>query len=310
MKATYHSSYRFFKPEQKPGTIVALSDVHFPGRVTADMHRALMFAKEQSPNLIVIPGDLVDNLDAVSCETERIALRRWLEKLGQIAPVCLCIGNHDFYYKKPNFRSGLAGYGYASRQPDDLLALVNSIPNVHFLDNEFYMDARYCVYSLTLPPEYYDCELHPGSEDFKVFIDALKKVSYAFEKLPKRKTKILLVHSPAFLKEKAIRKHLNNFDFILAGHMHNGVVPPLLHEIWRSHAGIATPDKKFFRDHNCRLGLYDDQFICLGAVTTVHKGSKPLGWANSFFPTYVATIKVGHNSADAKKPDVKHKYER
>ena len=45
MKSLYRSSYRFFKPEQKPETILALSDIHFGGRSSADMHRALVFAR-------------------------------------------------------------------------------------------------------------------------------------------------------------------------------------------------------------------------------------------------------------------------
>ena len=92
MKTLYHSSYRFFKPDHKPERIVALSDVHYSGRVSADMRRALNFAKRQSPALITISGDLVDNLNCVSCATERNGLDRWLTQLGEIAPVCICIG--------------------------------------------------------------------------------------------------------------------------------------------------------------------------------------------------------------------------
>ena len=312
MKTLYHSSYRFFKPDHKPERIVALSDVHYSGRVSADMRRALNFAKRQSPALITISGDLVDNLNCVSCATERNGLDCWLTQLGEIAPVCICIGNHDYYYKKPNFRSAISrgDYGYGTKFPTDLAAELAKIPNVHFLDNEFYMDAHHCVYGLTLPADYYDCELHPGVEDINELNSVLAKVADSFKKLPRHKTKIILIHSPAFLTEKSVRKYLEGFDFIIAGHMHNGIVPPLLHEIWRGHSGIALPTKEFFKNHNTRLGLYDDQLICLGAITTVQKNAKPLGWTNNFYPTYVASIEIGHNSADARKPDVKNKYER
>jgi len=312
MKSLYHSYYRFYKPHQKPEKILAISDVHFAGQISADMRRTADFAAKYAPSLITISGDLVDNLDAINTEKERAALKKWLTEMAAIAPVCLCIGNHDYYRKGPNFKSAInrKGYGYITVEPTAIKDLAAEVENVHFLDNEFYMDGSNCVYGFTLPADYYDCELHPGTEELSLFEAELEKVAASFEKLPKHKTKIILIHSPAFLKEPSIRKHLENFDFILAGHMHNGIVPPLLHEIWRGHSGIATPTKKFFRDHNTRLGLYDNQFIGLGAVTTVHKGSKPFGWANTLFPTYVATIEVGHNIADERKPDVKNKYEK
>lgn len=311
MKSLYHSYYRFYKPHQKPEKILAISDVHFAGQISADMRRAANFAIKQAPSLIVISGDLVDNLDAINTDKERAALKQWLSDLADLAPVCLCLGNHDYYRKSPNFKSALnrKGYGYIIEKPTVLKNLAAEIKNVHFLDNESYEDGQNYVYGFTLPPDYYDCEKHPGTEDLSLFEAELEKVAASFEKLPKNKTKIILIHSPAFLKEPSIRKHLENFDFIIAGHMHNGIVPPLLHEIWRGHSGITTPTKKFFRDHNTRLGLYDNQFIELGAITTVHKGSKPFGWANSLFPTYVATIKISHNIADERKPDVKNKYE-
>jgi predicted MPP superfamily phosphohydrolase len=312
MKSLYHSYYRFYKPNQKPEKILAISDVHFAGQISADMRRAANFAIKQAPSLIVISGDLVDNLDMINTDKERAVLKKWLSDLAALAPVCLCLGNHDYYRKGPNFKSAInrKGYGYIAVEPTALKELVADVENVHLLDNEFYMDAHHCVYGLTLPANYYDCELHPGVEDINELNSVLAKVADSFKKLPRHKTKIILIHSPAFLTEKSVRKYLEGFDFIIAGHMHNGIVPPLLHEIWRGHRGIALPTKEFFKDHNTRLGLYDDQLICLGAVTTVQKNAKPLGWTNNFYPTYVASIEVGRNSADARKPDVKNKYER
>ena len=313
MKSLYRSSYRFFKPEQKPETILALSDIHFDGRSSADMHRALVFARKQSPALITISGDLVDNLDAISSHTERENLKVWLEQLGEVAPVCLCLGNHDFYRKTPEFRSAINhnGKGYVYDSPAPLIAELATLKNIYLLDNEAYENDKNYVFGITLPPHLYDREGNPDSkENQAVFSAEIKRIAEKFAKLPKRKTKILLVHSPVFLKYKAIRKLFDGFDFVFAGHMHNGIVPPLLQEVWRGHSGIVTPSKKFFRDDNTRLGLYYNHIIGLGAVTTVQTGAKPFGWANKLYPTYVATIEVGHNIADERKPDIKNKYEK
>ena len=126
----------------------------------------------------------------------------------------------------------------------------------------------------------------------------------------KKKTKIMLVHSPVHITNEAVKEKLKEFDFIFAGHMHNGVVPPLLNEVWRGHSGILTPSKHLFTNHNTRTGLYDNQLIVLGAVTTIQKGAGALHVFNRAFPTNYATIETTKNETYARKPDIRKKYEK
>lgn len=314
MKSFYFTRYRFYKPKQTEHTIFAISDMHFSNLEDHEVflekiERIATFAAKQQPKLITISGDVVDNLESVDTTADRACLKAGLEHLAQIAPVCICLGNHDFYRKPEGADS------YLAEKNQTLIDEINELENVHLLDNAVYEDDEFYVFGLTLPPEYYNFSResneqgsvgNPAQEKLGVLIDQLDLIPT--EKLPRRKTKILLVHSPVHLTNEAVQPTLANYDFVFAGHMHNGVVPPLVNEIWRSHKGFLTPDKHVFTDQNTRIGLYGDNLIVLGAITTVQSGIGRVAFIKKLFPLYVATISTSHNENYARKPDIYKKY--
>lgn len=311
MKSFYHIRYRFYKPNQKEHTIFAISDVHFSEKTAENLERLAKKAEQLQPQLITISGDLVDSLSSIDSSHEAKRLEAWLKRLGKVAPVVICLGNHDFYRKADNFHSALSkDRGYYIDSPDPLIKLVNSIENVHLLNDESYEDHDFYVYCLTLPPDYYsyDEKVSPIDEDANILINKLDSASKKLAKLPKHKTKIALIHSPAHLTDERAKQVLDQFDFVLAGHMHNGIVPPLLNEIWRGHRGIITPGKRVFQDYNTRIDLYGKNLIVLGAVTTIQAGAKPFSWLNHAYPVNIATIETSHNEIYARKPDIYKKY--
>lgn len=54
------------------------------------------------------------------------------------------------------------------------------------------------------------------------------------------------MRSPIYLKDTTITNILNEFDYYISSHMHNGCVPPILYELWHSTRGLIAPNKKFF----------------------------------------------------------------
>ena len=90
--------------------------------------------------------------------------------------------------------------------------------------------------------------------------------------------------------------------------MHNGVVPPILNELWKSNRGIVGPGKTILPDH-VRLRVKDpaDKSIVLGAITTIQKCAKPLSFLNAAFPVNIAELELSNNPAH-KKTDVSFKY--
>lgn len=318
MKAYYHNRYRFYKPDQKEHKIFAISDIHFSAdeRGNANLDRTAVAAENEAPKLITISGDLVDNLEAINTTANRARLKSWLERLGKVAPVCICIGNHDYYRKMTESDTAPnAKPGFIAEKNQTFIDEVNDLENVYYLDNSAYEDKEFYVTGLTLPPEYYqfdnktkkeDSVINPSNEDLGILCDQIDLIKTTG--LPKKKTKILLVHSPVHLMNESIRPRLAEFDFIFAGHMHNGVVPPLLNEIWRGRSGIITPDKHLFTDQNTRIGLYGDNLIVLGAVTTIQAGAGRISFMNRLFPTNITTVETSHNKNYARKPDIRKKY--
>ena len=319
MKNFYRTSYRFYKPDQKEHKIFAISDIHFSDHTTENLNQIAQKAEHQKPQIITISGDLIDSLESADEPHEIARLKAWLTRLAKVAPVCLCLGNHDFYRQPADFKSGLSkNRHYIAERNDDFIKAVDELDNVHYLDDASFENDEFYVFGLTLPPIYYHFDyvtekqgsiLSPGSEDVNVLLEKLDELTEFTTKLSKKKTKILLVHSPVHLLDETVKAKIAEFDFVFAGHMHNGVVPPLLNEIWRGRKGIITPSKHVFANHNTRSGLYENQLIVLGAVTTIQKGAKPLGFLNHAFPVNYATIETTHNEADSRKPDIHKKYE-
>ena len=90
--------------------------------------------------------------------------------------------------------------------------------------------------------------------------------------------------------------------------MHNGVVPPILNELWKSNRGIVGPGKTMLPDH-VRLRVKDpaDKSIVLGAITTIQKCAKPISFLNAAFPVNIAELTFDTNPAHA-KDDLSFKY--
>ena len=132
----------------------------------------------------------------------------------------------------------------------------------------------------------------------------LDKYAEKLKDLPDNKTKILLAHSPVYFADSDVRARLKEFDLVFAGHTHNGAVPPGLQEIWRGKRGIMSPHKRILSRQIQRIGLYKNQLIVLGAITTI-TGSE---LADSAFPTNVATIEVVNEVM--KKPRMKRTYKK
>ena len=320
MKSFYHTRYRFYKPEQKEHTIFAISDAHFSDETIESLEQLARKIEQTKPAIITFSGDLVDSLESVDAPSELKRLEAWMTRIAKVAPVCLCLGNHDFYRQPADFKSGLSSkHHYIAERNEQYLKAISSIDGVHLLDDACFETDEFYVFGLTLPPAYYHFDyvsekhgsiLNPGHEDLNVLLQKLDELSEFTTNLPKRKTKIMLTHSPVHLLDDNVQEKLSEFDFVFAGHMHNGVVPPLMNEAWRGKRGIITPTKHLFTNHNTRTGLYGDKTIVLGAITTIQKGAKPLGFLNNAFPVNYATVETSRNGVYARKVDIYKKYEK
>ena len=147
------------------------------------------------------------------------------------------------------------------------------------------------------------------AENAEAQLEDLTKTLETIPEPPVDKLKFALIHAPTHLQTPDIEFLLQPFDYILSGHMHNGIVPPVLDEFWRNQKGIISPTKKLFSGA-CRhtLETYDDKLIVVGPVTTFHAHLGLLEKLNVFYPTYLTYLEISDKKTYARKPYVKHTY--
>lgn len=309
MKSLYFSHYFFYRsdlPEQK---ILAISDIHFSGPITPNQSRTLNFAKHTNPDLIVITGDIINNTHVLENDENKKVIREWFAELGKVAPVFVSLGNHDFFREAESpVKVGRRKYRYEYVEKSPLIKCLADIKNIHILDGSASYTEHSFVFGLSLPTDYYDAPSHSGQEKKESLLKSLDEHIENLRNLPPDKAKILLVHSPTFLTDPDIKARLSEFDLVFAGHMHNGMVPPVLQEIWRGRRGVITATKSFFKNQNTRLGLYGDKLIVLGAVNATPQKLRIHKVLDAFFPANAALVEISHKKPDGTKPSVKRRY--
>lgn len=322
MNCFYFSRYRFYKANAKKELkFFLLSDIHFSPKVTqSTLNTVRKQAKLMAPNYILIAGDLIDSYDAIRNKSDLKRLTSWLEQLGQIAPTIIALGNHDFYLKNPAYTSIFSGKRHwYTKEPTELITAVNELDNVRILNNETYEDKSVYIFGFTQTPEYYQFDrdenhttsiFNPGSEDKNIMLYDLRHLDHKLiEKLPKNKAKIAIIHSPVFLQDPEVINYLSEFDFFISGHMHNGVVPPVVNDFWRSDRGIMAPGKLFFpRNSRTHVTNPDHKSIICAPVTTIQDSAKPVTFLNKAFPVNIAMLELSNRETLIGKPDIKHQY--
>lgn len=325
MNCFYFSRYRFYQPKLRHElTFFMISDVHFSRKVKTETLRAITIqAVAQEPNYIIIAGDLIDSLDCIDSDYELRRLTAWLQNLGKVATTLIGLGNHDFYRQNPDHSHILSTkrHWYAER-PTRLIEAVKDIKNVYILDNEAYEDKEAYIFGFTQSPNYFEFDhdeedrgttvFNPGGENLDIMLADLDDLKpKLITKLPKKKAKIAIIHSPVYLEDSEVAAKLYEFDYTISGHMHNGVVPPVLNDFWRSDRGLVAPGKLLF-PHAARSHITSpfDKKIILGPIATIQDSSKPLTFLNRVFPASIASLELTHNANYLSKPDVKHQYLR
>ena len=322
MKCFYYSRYRFYNQSIKHALkFFLISDIHFSDKVKSATLRAITKqASQKQPDYVIIAGDVVDSLDCIQNPSSLKRLTSWLEQLGKVAPVLVGLGNHDFYRKNPEHKSIFSSKRHwFSEINAEYINAVNAIDNVQLLNNEAYEDDKVYIFGFTQAPEYFQFNrdekhssstIHPGDEDLDVMLSDLDSLNQKLiSNLPKHKAKIAIIHSPVFLIDSQVAAKLYEFDYFISGHMHNGVVPPVINDFWRSDRGLVAPGKKLFpRNARTKITSPYDKIITLGAVSTIQDSARPITFLNSLYPINIATLELTKNESLARKPDIKHQY--
>lgn len=227
--------------------ILAFSDVQYDQNFSKRKLRTMLayfcrIIAQENIDYVFILGDLVNSLNVLTMPTVYQNLLDFLRTLAQSAPVIMILGNHDSYFYDQQNQLHIAPAQLYRQYLQDL----DQIPNFHLLRTDqpnsphIFDDGAIRVLGLSLPDP---CYLETNSvRNFDqngqtAFADIVKQYLPELTKVPNRDY-YLLTHSPAYLRPGLIPDNV----MVLAGHVHHGLVPPLLDELTKfSDRGIISP---------------------------------------------------------------------
>ena len=265
------------KKLKKDITFIHIGDIHYNETTSAKKLEYIKYAIEDAhPDYIFITGDLLDRPKITKNKEKIKLLVSWLNSLGNIAKVFISLGNHDIILEED--------YKFFNK--------LNDINNIYVLNNQSYEDENVFISGFTLPTNYYyNIEKH---EDEDALLETLQNKFNLVTNLPKKKYKVALIHSPILLSEKKVVEKLKEYDLILSGHMHNGLIPRILDKIIKNNYGLISPDKRFFaKNTRGKIKTKYYTIIITGGITKLSPSStKILSKLNGLYPISINKITV------------------
>lgn len=227
-KIKRHLDIIYNEQTKKDLTIIHISDLHFNSFTKEKKLRQL---KEEiylnNPDYVVITGDLLD-IPSITNDKQKIKeLLIFLTDIASFTKLLISIGNHDVFMEKD--------YQFFNK--------LNDLNNIYILNNTSYKDEYIYISGITPPNNYYYNIRHKESSE--ILVEHLKKHKNLITKLPTT-PKISLIHSPINLTDKDVLDKLKEYDLLLSGHTHAGLVPEFLNFIFKKNTGIISPNKKLF----------------------------------------------------------------
>ena len=249
--------------EKKIGNlkIALFSDIHYSGAdfSVKKLNLIVEKIKENHPDYICIPGDFIDSTLCIKTALDRANLLVFFNKLKSICPVILSLGNHDVQQGASKDKH----YEYF----EDFIEEIRKIDNLYLLDNESVVLNNITFYGLTYSyDDYFTKEAQMEDAINRFFTKELE--------FPPTQYNVILSHTPLIFNTKSIFKYLKNVDLVLAGHMHNGVIPMGLDYVIKSDRGIVGPSKGLFPRFsrgNILLNEGHTQLIISKGITAIQK---------------------------------------
>ena len=259
--------------------ICLFSDIHISNSFNIDnLTKIKSIINRNNPDYIFIAGDIIDSLKVINNNKIDI-FYEWLNNLGNIdnkmVPVICILGNHDYY-------------SYSSVKFDRYMDSLSKL-NIYLLDNSVYEDEYIRVVGFNVPSFAYHSK--NSFSNFKKYIMGLdNKLFSDFD----NKVNIAMIHNPLFVINPLFKDKFDNFDLILAGHMHNGLMLPFLDSLFKGNRGIISPDKKLLpKVSRNKLEINHNKYLVIsGGITKLSEGAKRVNKFNIIFPMEINNINI------------------
>lgn len=266
----YISNYNLKTDKIKDIKIVHISDIHCD--VNYNFKRLDFLVNEirkLKPNYICITGDIIDNGKVLEDEKTYEILKKFLINLRMICKVIITLGNHE-----------MKGGDFCIHSYKKIIKRLSDIPNLIVLDNETYEENNICFVGFNPSYEYYKDK----KCDSYNFIRDLNSMNL---KLNYDKYNVLLVHTPKDVLEDVIYNKVKDFDLILSGHTHGGLVPDWV----KGNGGIISPERKWFpknvRGHIIRENTH---LIINSATIKFSNTSHSFKYLNFLYSSHINSI--------------------
>lgn len=260
--------------------IVLLSDIHYSNTFNIKIFDKIIDQiKKIEVDYIFIIGDFVDSTDV-----NYDVIFEFLKKLQSYGKVFIALGNHDIYaYNKKGFKGIFKGMWKRSDY-NKLENIVKKLDNTYLLDNKSYREDNICITGLNLGYEYYSS--HENMDLFKKEIENI-----GIKNNPKYYN-ILLIHSPYNVyKDSSLFK---DYDLVLSGHMHGGLVHPFIGNIFKNNYGLVSPRGEV--NPNYVRGRtktdYFEGYIYEGITKLSESSTRFLQFFDRLFPKNIGYIEI------------------
>lgn len=264
--------------------IISISDLHYTCDINEDLLLNLFekISKEE-PNYICICGDIIDSANETCSFKNADSLFNFIESLGTICPVIIGLGNHDIAYYD--------GEKWEHFFNQDFFCELNHIDNVNVLHNAFYEDKNILIAGYTQPFDYY----YSGREERSIFMKRGLS-SDSFQNIETTHPKVMLLHSPLCVLNNDIQKLLKDYDLVLSGHTHEGLIPKYLCDFVSGNTGLISPSKKLFPKNARGTIKFDDNYLIIsGGITKLPKSTGLLRGFNWLYPVSIDSITLSNN---------------
>lgn len=284
MRRFKETTYKTYNEKiKKDIKILHISDIHYMNKKdNILLDRLYNKFKKIKLDYIFITGDIIENNESTIENGE--TLKNWLIKISNIAFVIISYGNHEKYRKEKK--------KYLTEFNEKYWNSINKLKNITIVNNSVYENKDLFVYGYTPSINYY----YPKEDKYQMLkeLNLLDVSSTASNKL-----NICLIHSPMYLDDFKLKDKIKNYDLILSGHMHNGLVPPILDEIFKSTRGIISRDLKLFPKMSRGYIKENNLIIISPGINKINSYVLFMfNWINIFFP-------IGYNIINVKNKKCK-----
>lgn len=229
--------------KNKDISIKSITDMHvcdtFNDKIFDELKRNIY---NFNPDYLCFVGDIIDstNFTKYNHEKRKKLLEFFRSLSSNYKTFVTKSGGHDLALRQSGKRVKDCNLEFWNE--------FNTINNLFISQSTpYYEDDYVCIVNLETPFEYYYNE--SGKEDKEMLKELLKGHQNHFNSLNNHKIKILLKHSPIYISDSDILELIKDFDIILCGHMHNGMVLPILDKIFPKNRGIIAPNKSLYPDN-------------------------------------------------------------